>query len=117
MAIELGMYKIRVNSINPRLSKSEITEGLIKKDWLKNAALRTTPLKTFSTVDPALTVIARFSELPSAIRTSMVLTYKKATHSRGRPLRSMAPPQIYIPVSPSKDDDEPTPITVCPIVH
>ncbi|GJX57314.1 3-oxoacyl-[acyl-carrier-protein] reductase FabG-like protein [Tanacetum coccineum] len=60
MAMELGMYKIRVNSINPGLFKSEITEGLIKKDWLKNVALRTAPLKTFGTIDPALTGLARY---------------------------------------------------------
>ncbi|PWA82475.1 glucose/ribitol dehydrogenase [Artemisia annua] len=60
MAMELGMYKIRVNSINPGLFKSEITEGLIKKEWLKNVALRTAPLKTFGTVDPALTGLARY---------------------------------------------------------
>ncbi|GKD08227.1 3-oxoacyl-[acyl-carrier-protein] reductase FabG-like protein [Tanacetum coccineum] len=60
MAMELGTYKIRVNSINPGLFKSEITEGLIKKDWLKNVALRTAPLKTFGTVDPALTGLARY---------------------------------------------------------
>ncbi|GMN57702.1 hypothetical protein TIFTF001_026806 [Ficus carica] len=60
MALELGAYKIRVNSISPGLFKSEITEGLIKKDWLSNVALRTVPLKTFGTSDPALTSLVRY---------------------------------------------------------
>lgn len=60
MALELGAYKIRVNSISPGLFKSEITEGLIKKDWLSNVALKTVPLKTFGTSDPALTSLVRY---------------------------------------------------------
>uniref|UniRef100_UPI001CB9C21C 3-oxoacyl-[acyl-carrier-protein] reductase FabG-like n=1 Tax=Erigeron canadensis TaxID=72917 RepID=UPI001CB9C21C len=60
MAIELGMYKIRVNSINPGLFRSEITEGLMEKNWLDNVAKRSCPLRTFGTADPALTRLARY---------------------------------------------------------
>lgn len=60
MAMELGMYKIRVNSINPGLFRSEITEGLMEKEWLNNVAQRTVPLRTFGTADPALTKLARY---------------------------------------------------------
>lgn len=60
MAMELGEHKIRVNSISPGLFKSEITEGLMQKDWLKNVALRTVPLRTHGTVDPALTSLIRY---------------------------------------------------------
>ncbi|GFP92881.1 3-oxoacyl-[acyl-carrier-protein] reductase fabg [Phtheirospermum japonicum] len=60
MALELGMYKIRVNSISPGLFKSEITQGLVQKDWLKNVERRTAPLRTFGTLDPALTSLLRY---------------------------------------------------------
>ncbi|KAJ9548896.1 hypothetical protein OSB04_021439 [Centaurea solstitialis] len=60
MAMELGMFKIRVNSINPGIFKSEMTEGLMKKQWLNNVAQRTVPLKTFGTTNPALTSLARY---------------------------------------------------------
>ncbi|KAK2981089.1 hypothetical protein RJ640_012044 [Escallonia rubra] len=60
MAIELAMYNIRVNSINPGLFKSEITEGLMQKDWLSKVALRTVPMRTFGTSDPALTSLVRY---------------------------------------------------------
>ncbi|KVI12089.1 uncharacterized protein LOC112507113 [Cynara cardunculus var. scolymus] len=60
MAMELGTYKIRVNSINPGIFKSEITDGLMKKDWLNTVAQRTVPLRTFGTADPALTKLARY---------------------------------------------------------
>ncbi|KAI3742287.1 hypothetical protein L1987_59967 [Smallanthus sonchifolius] len=60
MAMELGMYKIRVNSINPGLFRSEITQGLMEKEWLDNVARRTVPLKTFGAVDPGLTRLARY---------------------------------------------------------
>ncbi|KAK6232034.1 Short-chain dehydrogenase/reductase SDR - like 10 [Theobroma cacao] len=60
MALELGTHKIRVNSISPGLFKSEITQGLMKKDWLTNVATRTAPLRTFGTSDPALTSLVRY---------------------------------------------------------
>lgn len=60
MALEFGAYGIRVNSISPGLFKSEITEALMAKEWLKNVALRTTPLKAFGTTDPALTTLVRY---------------------------------------------------------
>ncbi|KAI7990430.1 3-oxoacyl-[acyl-carrier-protein] reductase FabG [Camellia lanceoleosa] len=60
MAIELGENKIRVNAISPGLFKSEITEGLMQKNWLKNVALRTVPLREYGTVDPALTSLVRY---------------------------------------------------------
>ncbi|PSS01732.1 Oxidoreductase [Actinidia chinensis var. chinensis] len=60
MAIELGEHKIRVNSISPGLFKSEITEGLMQKDWLKTVAMKTVPLKAFGSPDPALTSLVRY---------------------------------------------------------
>jgi NAD(P)-dependent dehydrogenase (short-subunit alcohol dehydrogenase family) len=60
MAVELGVSKIRVNSISPGLFKSEITQGLMQKDWLDNVAKRTVPLRTFGTSDPALTSLVRY---------------------------------------------------------
>jgi NAD(P)-dependent dehydrogenase (short-subunit alcohol dehydrogenase family) len=58
--VELGVSKIRVNSISPGLFKSEITQGLMQKDWLDNVAKRTVPLRTFGTSDPALTSLVRY---------------------------------------------------------
>ncbi|KAE8678207.1 reductase FabG-like isoform 2 [Hibiscus syriacus] len=60
MAMELGMYKIRVNSISPGLFKSEITQDLMKKNWLTKVAERNVPLRTFGTADPALTSLVRY---------------------------------------------------------
>ncbi|KAL5997321.1 hypothetical protein ACLOJK_008251 [Asimina triloba] len=60
MALELGVHNIRVNSISPGLFKSEITEGLMQKDWLNNVALKTVPLRTYGTSDPALTSLVRY---------------------------------------------------------
>nr|GMD48094.1 3-oxoacyl-[acyl-carrier-protein] reductase, chloroplastic-like [Ipomoea batatas] len=60
MALELGANKIRVNSISLGLFKSEITQGLMQKDWLNNVALRTVPLRTFGTSNPALTALVRY---------------------------------------------------------
>lgn len=60
MALELGEYKIRVNSISPGLFKSEITEKLIEKDWLAKVEEKIVPLRSHGTVDPALTSLARY---------------------------------------------------------
>ncbi|KAJ8443223.1 hypothetical protein Cgig2_017216 [Carnegiea gigantea] len=60
MALEMGTYKIRVNSIAPGLFKSQITEKLMDKDWLKNWANRAVPLRTLGTTDPALTSLLRY---------------------------------------------------------
>ncbi|KAE8721168.1 reductase [Hibiscus syriacus] len=60
MAMELGMHKIRVNSISPGLFKSEITKDLMKKDWLTTVAEKTVPLRTFGTADPALTSLVKY---------------------------------------------------------
>ncbi|KAL0725599.1 hypothetical protein Bca4012_040198 [Brassica carinata] len=60
MAIELGVYNIRVNSIAPGLLKSEITQGLMQKEWLKNVTERSIPLKVQQTVDPGLTSLVRY---------------------------------------------------------
>ncbi|CAA7409495.1 unnamed protein product [Spirodela intermedia] len=60
MALELGAYNIGVNSISPGIFKSEITEALVKKKWLKDVAAKIIPLKTHGTVDPALTSLLRY---------------------------------------------------------
>ncbi|XP_052174591.1 uncharacterized protein LOC127789681 [Diospyros lotus] len=60
MAVELGAYNIKVNSISPGIFKSEITEGLVQQDWFNNVALRTYPLRVHCTIDPALTSLVRY---------------------------------------------------------
>ncbi|WCJ33320.1 NAD(P)-binding Rossmann-fold superfamily protein [Euphorbia peplus] len=60
MALELGADKIRVNSISPGLFRSEITEGLMQKNWLNNVAAKTVPLQEYGTSDPALTSLVRY---------------------------------------------------------
>ncbi|XP_059658726.1 uncharacterized protein LOC132305057 [Cornus florida] len=60
MALGLARHKIRVNSISPGFFRSEITEGLMQKDWLNNVVSKTVPLKTFGTIDPALTSLVRY---------------------------------------------------------
>lgn len=60
MALELGAYGIRVNSISPGLFKSEITEKLMQKDWLNKVAVKTVPLRRYGTSDPALTSLVRY---------------------------------------------------------
>ncbi|XP_006408894.2 uncharacterized protein LOC18025773 [Eutrema salsugineum] len=60
MAIELGVYNIRVNSIAPGLFKSEITQSLLQKVWFKNVVERIIPLKKPQAVDPGLTSLVRY---------------------------------------------------------
>ncbi|KAK9061132.1 hypothetical protein SSX86_018312 [Deinandra increscens subsp. villosa] len=60
MAMELGTYNIRVNCINPGIFRTEITKGLVDKDWFNNVTLRTVPMKTLGTINPALTGLARY---------------------------------------------------------
>ncbi|KAG1326786.1 3-oxoacyl-[acyl-carrier-protein] reductase, chloroplastic [Cocos nucifera] len=60
MALELGVHNIRVNSISPGIFKSEITKGLMVKDWLERVTKKTVPLQTLGTSDPALTSMVRY---------------------------------------------------------
>lgn len=60
MAMELGANNIRVNCINPGIFRTEITKGLVDKDWFNNVTLRTVPMKTLGTINPALTALARY---------------------------------------------------------
>ncbi|XP_050245237.1 uncharacterized protein LOC126693336 [Quercus robur] len=60
MALELGVYKIRVNSISPGIFKSEITQGLMQRDWLPKVVRKTVPLREMGTADPALTSLIRY---------------------------------------------------------
>ncbi|KAK1420730.1 hypothetical protein QVD17_22557 [Tagetes erecta] len=60
MAMEMGTFNIKVNCICPGLFKSEVTENLIKKEWLSNVAEKMIPLRTFGTIDPALTQLVRY---------------------------------------------------------
>ncbi|CAN4115522.1 unnamed protein product [Withania somnifera] len=60
MALELGVDKIRVNSISPGIFKSEITESLVQQKWLHNYLFKTLPLRYFATTDPCLTSVVRY---------------------------------------------------------
>lgn len=60
MALELGAFGIRVNSIAPGIFKSEITAPLLQKRWLNTVISKIVPLKTNGTTDPALTSLVRF---------------------------------------------------------
>lgn len=60
MALELGAYKIRVNSISPGIFKSEITEKLVQKAWLNNVVTKIYPLQNLVDSDPALISLARY---------------------------------------------------------
>ncbi|KAG5572911.1 hypothetical protein H5410_062677 [Solanum commersonii] len=60
MAVELGVDKIRVNSIAPGYFKSEITGSLMQKKWFDNYTKRTVPLRTLGMIDPALTSMVRY---------------------------------------------------------
>ncbi|CAK8571130.1 unnamed protein product [Lathyrus sativus] len=60
MSLELGVHKIRVNSISPGIFKSEITEKLLEKAWLNNVITKINPLRSLVASDPALTSLARY---------------------------------------------------------
>ncbi|XP_031103765.1 uncharacterized protein LOC116007269 isoform X2 [Ipomoea triloba] len=60
MALELGAYGIRVNSISPGIFKSEITMNLLQKHWIKKVANKILPLRTLGSTDPALTSLIRY---------------------------------------------------------
>ncbi|CAI9287620.1 unnamed protein product [Lactuca saligna] len=60
MSMELGSYKIRVNSISPGIFKSEITEQLLQKKWLKNVVAKTMPLRELGVTDPGLTSLVKY---------------------------------------------------------
>ncbi|XP_049402845.1 uncharacterized protein LOC125866607 [Solanum stenotomum] len=60
MALELGVYNIRVNSIAPGVFKSHITESLLQKEGFNNVILRTVPLRYLGMTDPALTSLVKY---------------------------------------------------------
>ncbi|KAG5574092.1 hypothetical protein H5410_063858 [Solanum commersonii] len=60
MALELGVDNIKVNSISPRIFNSAITKSLVEKEWFNNVTLRTIPLRTLGTIDPALPSVVRY---------------------------------------------------------
>ncbi|KAE8660036.1 protein RADIALIS-like 1-like [Hibiscus syriacus] len=59
MTMEVGMHKIRVNSISPGLLESEITKELMK-EWLKEVVMKAVPLRRLGRVDPALTSLIKY---------------------------------------------------------
>ncbi|KAJ9557904.1 hypothetical protein OSB04_012518, partial [Centaurea solstitialis] len=60
MAMELGTNNIRVNSVSPGIFRTEITQGLMDKDGFDKVTVRTVPLKTLGTINPALTSLVRY---------------------------------------------------------
>ncbi|PKA67079.1 hypothetical protein AXF42_Ash004570 [Apostasia shenzhenica] len=60
MALEMGAYGIRVNSICLGLIKSGITGDLMDQDWVRNVARRTIRLRTFGESDPGFTSLVRY---------------------------------------------------------
>ncbi|KAJ4821926.1 hypothetical protein Tsubulata_047801 [Turnera subulata] len=59
MAMELGVFNIRVNSIAPGIFKSEITKGLWKTDWFRKVE-NSLPLGSFGATDPFMTSLVRY---------------------------------------------------------
>lgn len=57
MALELGNYNIRVNSIAPGLFLSEITAELLKQSWVHEIAPEMVPLQRNGIVHPDLTCL------------------------------------------------------------
>ncbi|XP_024524238.1 uncharacterized protein LOC9643524 [Selaginella moellendorffii] len=55
MALELGKFKIRVNAIAAGIFPSEITDSLLDKAWVHDAAAKIVPLRRFGQVSPDLT--------------------------------------------------------------
>ncbi|EFJ24124.1 hypothetical protein SELMODRAFT_101607 [Selaginella moellendorffii] len=55
MALELGKFKIRVNAIAAGIFRSEITDSLLDKAWVHDAAAKIVPLLRFGQVSPDLT--------------------------------------------------------------
>ncbi|CAN0841633.1 3-oxoacyl-[acyl-carrier-protein] reductase FabG [Linum grandiflorum] len=60
MALELGVYNIKVNSISPGLFKSEITESLIQMPWLARYMEKMVPIQEIGAANPTMTSIARY---------------------------------------------------------
>ncbi|XP_057770430.1 uncharacterized protein LOC130990218 [Salvia miltiorrhiza] len=62
MALELGDYNIRVNSIAPALFIAEMTESIYRNHMNKVKSLveKTVPLKSLGTTNPALTSVVRY---------------------------------------------------------
>ncbi|XP_057768496.1 uncharacterized protein LOC130988626 [Salvia miltiorrhiza] len=63
MALELGDYNIRVNSIAPSLFRSAMTESLFRQSnykLVKNMVENSVPLRTHGTINPALTSVVRY---------------------------------------------------------
>ncbi|XP_057770433.1 uncharacterized protein LOC130990223 [Salvia miltiorrhiza] len=62
MALELGDYNIRVNSIAPALFIAEMTESIYRDhiNKVKSLVEKTVPLKSLGTTNPALTSVVRY---------------------------------------------------------
>lgn len=60
MALELADNNIRVNCINPGIFKTEITQGLLEKNWFDDLVMKTVPMQTLGTINPGLTSLARY---------------------------------------------------------
>ncbi|GAB4851774.1 hypothetical protein Ancab_031174 [Ancistrocladus abbreviatus] len=60
MALELGPFNIRVNSIAAGIFRTEITEKLMQKEWAGKVAQKILPLRDPGSIDPALTSLVRY---------------------------------------------------------